>query len=324
MATCKAMTTTRAPQPAPATTSGAAPWLALGVVYVMWGSTYLAIRYTIESVPPALAAGLRFVVAGLLLAVLVLVLAKRRVCRMDRRQLGTALLAGMLLIAGGNGLVTIAEQHVSSGLAALLIASVPLYIVLLRRFVGDRPRVTTLVGVAVGLAGLAALLLAGPGVGGTVGNAWWGPWLVLLAALCWALGTFATTRMPVPQSPFVLATVEMLAGGAFLVVAGWLAGERLDVGAISATSWLAWGYLSIIVSLGAMSAYAYALATLPVSTVATYAYVNPVIAVVLGAVIAGERFTPVQLIGGAVVVLAVLVVVASERVRKLAHTVRPV
>ena len=105
------------------------------MVYVMWGSTYLAIRYTIESVPPLLAAGLRFVVAGLLLAMLLLVLAKRNVWRMNRRQLGTALLAGLLLIAGGNGLVTVAEQHVSSG--------------------------------------LAALLLAGPGVGGTVGNEWW-------------------------------------------------------------------------------------------------------------------------------------------------------
>jgi drug/metabolite transporter (DMT)-like permease len=298
--------------------------LALGVVYVMWGSTYLAIRYTIESVPPTLAAGLRFVVAGALLAVLLLVFAKRAVWRMNRREFGTSLLAGLLLIAGGNGLVTVAEQHITSGLAALLIASVPLYIVLLRRLFGDRPRVTTLVGVAVGLAGLTILLLAGPGQGGTVGNAWWGPWLVLFAALCWALGTFATTRMAVPQSPFVLATVEMLAGGGFLVLVGSVVGERLDPAAISGTSWLAWGYLSIIVSLGAMSAYAYALATLPVSTVATYAYVNPVIAVVLGAVIAGERFTPLQLIGGAVVVIAVVVVIASERVRRVTETVGPV
>jgi drug/metabolite transporter (DMT)-like permease len=147
---------------------------------------------------------------------------------------------------------------------------------------------------------------------------------VLLAALCWALGSFATTRLTVPQSPFVLATVEMVGGGLFLVVVGLLAGERLNPAAISGSSWLAWGYLSIIVSLGAMSAYAYALATLPVSTVATYAYVNPVIAVVLGTVIAGERFTPVQLRGGAVVVVAVVVVVASERVRKVSETVGPV
>jgi drug/metabolite transporter (DMT)-like permease len=116
----------------------------------------------------------------------------------------------------------------------------------------------------------------------------------------------------------------MLAGGGFLVLVGSVVGERLDPAAISGTSWLAWGYLSIIVSLGAMSAYAYALATLPVSTVATYAYVNPVIAVVLGAVIAGERFTPLQLIGGAVVVIAVVVVIASERVRRVTETVGPV
>src|SRR4051812_28560895 len=173
-----------------------------------------------------------------------------------------------------------AQQKVASGLAALLIAAVPLYIVVLRALTGDRPRPATLAGVAVGVAGLAILVLAGPsgGSGGVYGSAWWGPWLVLLAGLGWATGTFATTRLPVPANPFALAAVQMLVGGVILLVVGTALGERLDVTGVSATAWIAWAYMGIVVTLGAFSAYAFALAVLPVSTVATYAYVNPVIA----------------------------------------------
>jgi drug/metabolite transporter (DMT)-like permease len=119
----------------------------------------------------------------------------------------------------------------------------------------------------------------------------------------------------VPPNPFALAAVQQLVGGTALVVVGSAAGERLDLGAVAPVSWLAWGYMVLLVSLGAFSSYAYALSTLPVSTVATYAYVNPVIAVVLGVVVAGERFTPLQLAGGAVVLLAVVMVIAAERPR---------
>jgi drug/metabolite transporter (DMT)-like permease len=151
------------------------------------------------------------------------------------------------------------------------------------------------------------------GSGGVAGTRWWAPLLVLLAGLGWATGTFATTRLPVPSNPFALAAVQMLVGGAILVALGWARGERLDLGRVVPVSWWAWVYMAVLVSLGAFSAYAYALASLPVSTVATYAYVNPVIAVVLGVVVAGERFSPLQLVGGAVVLLAVVLVIAAER-----------
>jgi len=298
-------------------TVGLLPWIALGVVYVVWGSTYLAIRYMVESMPPLTSAGLRFAVAGVLLGAVLVAVRGWRVLRMTRAQLGTAVLLGFLLPAWGNGLVTVAEQQTASGLAALLIASVPLYIVLLRLLAGDRPRRSTLIGVVVGLAGLAVMLLTGgaDGSGGTVGAAWWGPWLVLLAALGWAAGSFAATRMPTPPNPFALTAVEMVAGGVIMVAAGVLTGERLELAAVTAPSWTAWTFLVTVGSIGAFSSYVYVLGRLPVSTVATYAYVNPVIAVLLGVLIAGERFGLAQLLGGALVVAAVVVVIASERRR---------
>ena len=184
-------------------------------------------------------------------------------------------------------MVVVAQQGVSSGLAALLIAAVPLWIVLLRALTGDRPRTATIAGVGVGVVGLAVLVLAGPASGGVQGTTWWGPWLVLLAGLGWATGTFATTRLPVPPNPFALAAVQMLTGGVVLLAVGTVLGERLDVTGVSTAAWVAWAYLSMVVTLGAFSAYAFALASLPVSTVATYAYVNPVIAVALGALRGG-------------------------------------
>jgi drug/metabolite transporter (DMT)-like permease len=293
-------------------------WFALGVVYVLWGSTYLANRFIIADLPPLFASGMRFLAGGSLLAILVLAIAGRRAFRMSWPQFGTTALAGLLLPAWGNGFVTIAQQKVASGLAALLIASVPMWIVVLRALTGDRPRRATICGVGLGVAGLGVLLLAAPsaGSGGVFGSAWWGPWLVLLAAVGWASGTFATTRMPAPANPFALAAAQMLVGGAILTIGSVLAGDRPDLGAVGPSAWWAWSYMAVVVSLVAFSAYAYALAALPVSTVATYAYVNPVIAVLLGVLVAGERFSPAQLAGGAVVLLAVVVVIAAERPRK--------
>jgi drug/metabolite transporter (DMT)-like permease len=291
------------------------PWIALGVVYVLWGSTYLANRYIIVSMPPLLASGSRFLSGGLLLGVLVLVVAGPRAFALTRAQLVTGALSGLLLPAWGNGLVILAQSQVASGLTALLIASVPLYIAVLRALTGDRPRRATVLGVLVGAVGLAVLVLVRPGggSGGVSGSAWWGPPLVLLAGLGWATGTFAATRLSVPANPFALATVQQLVGGAILLVVGSVAGERIDLAAVAPVSWWAWVYMTLLVSLAAFSSYAYALANLPVSTVATYAYVNPVIAVLLGVVVAGERFSALQLVGGGIVLLAVVMVIAAER-----------
>jgi drug/metabolite transporter (DMT)-like permease len=294
--------------------SGALPWVAIGIIYVVWGSTYLANRLILETVPPLLTGAFRSLVGGGVLALVVVLVAGRAAFRMTRAQFGTTALSGLLLPAWGNGLIVVGQQQVASGIAALLIAAVPLYVVVLRALGGDRPRTSTLVGVGVGVVGLAVLLLAGPGgSGGAAGHAWWGAWLVLLAGVGWAVGTFALTRLPVPPNAFALAAVQMLVGGAVLLVVSVGVGERVDVTAIAPVAWWGLVYMALAVSLVGFAAYAYAVATLPVSTVATYAYVNPVIAVLLGILVIGERFSVVQLIGGAVVVAAVVLVIVAER-----------
>jgi drug/metabolite transporter (DMT)-like permease len=292
------------------TRGGWLAWAALAVVYVVWGSTYLAIRFTVETMPPLLSAGARFVASGALMCLAVLVFAGRSGFRMTRRQFGTAALVGVLLPAWGNGLVVVAERHVASGLAALLIASVPLYVVVFRRVIGQRPPPVTLAGVAIGMVGLAVLLLGGP-IAGAHGTAWWGPWLVLLAAFGWACGTVAGSRLPVPPNPVTFSAVGMLVGGAVLSLGGVFRGERVELSEVSTASWLGWIYLVVLGAL-AFSAYVYALGRLPVSTVATYAYVNPVIAVLLGIMLADEVFGLAQLGGGLIVLCAVVLVVRAE------------
>lgn len=301
--------------PATGTRGGWLAWASLGVVYVVWGSTYLAIRFSVETMPPLLSAGMRFAVSGALLCLAVLLFAGPGGFRMTWRQLGTTALVGLLLPAWGNGLVVVAERHVASGLAALLVAAIPLYVVVLRRLIGQRPPPVTLTGVAIGVVGLAVLLLGGP-VAGTHGSAWWGPWLVLVAALGWACGTVAGSRLPVPPNPVTFSAVGMLIGGVALTVGGAVWGERVDLAAVSTASWLGWAYLVVLGSV-AFSAYVYALGRLPVSTVATYAYVNPVIAVLLGVALAGEVFGLAQLGGGLIVLCAVVLVVRAE------HRARP-
>ncbi|WP_282694059.1 EamA family transporter [Streptomyces sp. CC208A] len=300
-----------APAPAPARRLTGAVWAALGIVYVVWGSTYLGIRIVVETVPPFLASGSRFIVAGLLLAAIVAWRYGPAALKADRRQLGSAALVGLLLILGGNGLVNLAETTVPSGLAALLIAVVPVWVVLLRTAAGERPGLGAYGGVLLGLAGLAVLIL--PGLSGEIGIG--GVLLVVLAALLWSVGTVSSARLPLPANPFTASVYEMLAGGLGGIVVGLLRGERrgFDPAAVSGGSWLALGYLVVFGSLVAFTAYAWLLQSAPVSLVATYAYVNPVVAVLLGTLILGEALTWPILLGGAVVVAAVCLIVSTER-----------
>ena len=284
-------------------------WAALGAIYLIWGSTYLAIRLMVETVPPALGAGLRFVLAGC--AMLAFLAARRGVegIRVRPAQLGWAALVGTLLAAGGNGLVTVAEQDVPSGLAALLIASEPLVIVLLRGATGDRPGRATLGGVALGFVGVGILMLPGGRpddvpLGMTL--------LVLVAAVSWALGSFISPRVHLPRDPLVSTGWSLLIGGAVLVAGGLIAGEGLDVGAFSTKSILAFAYLVVVGSIVAFSCYSWLLANAPISQVSTYAYVNPVIAVVLGAVFLSEDVAAATVAGMALVIASVVVIVRRE------------
>ena len=291
-------------------------WTALGLVYVVWGSTYLAIRYVVETLPPFLSAAGRFGVAGLLLAVYLAARRGRSGFRATQRELLNAAVVGLLLLAGGNGLVTVAEERgLPSGLAALLVAVIPLWVVVLRASAGDRPAVRTVVGVAIGFVGVAVLLLPGARPAGV---ALLPAAMVVLGSFLWSLGSFGATRVPLPRDPLMTTVVQMAGGASGLLIAGVVTGEKLRLGEVSAVSWIAWVYLVLFGSIVAFTAYSWLLGVAPVSQVSTYAYVNPVVAVLLGAVVAGEEVGGATLVGGAVIVLAVAVVVSEEGRRRRA------
>ncbi|MFI8292518.1 EamA family transporter [Streptomyces sp. NPDC085614] len=295
---------------APRRISGAV-WAALGIVYVVWGSTYLGIRIVVETMPPFLSAGTRFVTAGLVLAGLLAWRKGPQVLKVTPRELASAVVVGLLLILGGNGLVVLAETSVPSGLAALLIAVVPAWVVVLRACSGERPTAGAVAGVLLGLAGLAVLTL--PGLSGDVRIS--GVVLVIVATLMWSVGSFSSSRIPMPGNPFTASAYEMIAGGLGGLALGLLRGEQhgLDLSAVSGRSWVALGYLIVFGSLIAFTAYAWLLQAAPLPLVATYAYVNPVVAVLLGALVLNEALTWPIALGGAIVVGGVCLIVSTER-----------
>jgi drug/metabolite transporter (DMT)-like permease len=292
---------------------GGGVWLALGIVYVAWGSTYLGIRVMDRTIPPLLGAGVRFVAAGVLMYVALTVWGGRAP-RVAARELASLIVVSVLLLAGGNGGVTYAERHVPSGLAALLVASMPLWILVIRTLAGDRPRRATLGGLAIGFVGVGLLVLRG---GQQQGVSVPHMLIVVAAALSWALGSWLSGRLPMPTDVAAGTAIEMLIGGAVLVAISPIAGEHWSAltAHASADSLLALAYLALFGSILAFTAYVWLLQHAPISKISTYAYVNPVVAVSLGALILGERITASTLIGGAIIVLAVSVVIRSETQR---------
>jgi drug/metabolite transporter (DMT)-like permease len=296
-------------------------WLALGIVYVVWGSTYLAIAIAVETLPPLLYAGLRFALAGVLLAGW---LALRGVdLRVSRRELAGAAAVGILLLALANGLVVLAERTVPSGVAALIVASIPLWIVIYRMLARERVGRDLLAGVLLGLGGVAILVVPG-GLNGTIDPV--GALLLFGATLSWAFGTFLSPRLETPRNVLVSTAYQMLAGGAVLLVVGLGRGElaTVDPASFSVRSMLAFAYLVVFGSLVAFSAFTWLLQNASVSLVSTYAFVNPVVAVVLGALILAEPITPSILIGAAVIVVAVAFIVFRQNAARRADRVSPV
>ena len=287
-------------------------WVALGTVYLVWGSTYLGIRVMVRYLPPLVAMGTRFAIAGLLMAAGVRLLTGRGALRVSARQLGSAALVGVLLLTVGNGAVAVAEQTLPSGLAALLVAAMPLWLVALRAIFGDRPLRLTVLGTLVGFVGIA--VLARPGSAGPGVHAW-GALVVLVGTISWATGTFLSPRLAMPDSPFVATTYEMLAAGAVMLLAALGSGELhgLHLAQVPAQGWWALAYLVVFGSLVAFTAFVWLTRSAPLSLVSTYAYVNPVVAVLLGMLILSEPLTAAVVAGGSLAVLGVAIVVRSER-----------
>jgi drug/metabolite transporter (DMT)-like permease len=292
---------------------------AFAAVYLIWGSTYLAIRFAIETLPPFFMAGARFIVAGSLLYTWAWWRGAPRPTRLHWRE---AAIVGGLMLLGGNGSVTWAEQRIPSGLAALLVATVPLWMVLLEgvRPGGARPSARVAAGLGLGLTGVA--LLIGPG-NLTDGERGWaggqsvdlsGAVAVLFAALAWAAGSLYSRRAHLPAAPLQGVAMEMLAGGAWLLLASGVTGEgsRLDLGGASPRSLLALGYLIAFGSIVAFTAYLWLLRVSTPARASTYAFVNPVVAVFLGWALADEPFTAQTLLAAGVIVAAVVIITTGR------------
>jgi drug/metabolite transporter (DMT)-like permease len=295
--------------------------VALGIVYVVWGSTYLAIRVVVDDLPATSSASWRYFVASLLLAAILCMRGGLGRLRATPRELAGCAVLGLLLPALGNGLVSVGESHgAPSGIAALLVAAVPLWVIVYRAITGDLPGSRTTSGVVLGFGGLV-LLIASSGFGGDVEV---GPCLVIMAAtVFWSFGSWSTPRLTLPRDAFVVTAYEMLFGSFWLLFISVIRGEHLLPTAAPAEAWWAWAYLVTFGSVVAFTAYVWVLSNAPISLVATYAYVNPVVAVFLGWLILSEPITIPILVGGGIVIAAVAIVVAAERPARQKVAVSP-
>lgn len=292
-------------------------WSSLWTVYIIWGSTYIAIAYVIETMPPLLAMGIRFLTAGILLTLLIV--SRNGVSEMlvPTPQIRTSVVMGAVVLGFGLGNVAVAEVHVPSGVVALIIAALPLWISIFKTISGQSPSKRAWLGVLIGFIGVAVLLK--PGSIQAVSNessatVVFFMFMVLIGNIGWALGTYLAPRFPLPKNSLVFTAYEMLAGGITLTIAGFIKGESFgDFFQASPSSWFWFWYLVFFGSMLAYSAYLWLVANAPVALTATYAYVNPVIAVSLGAIFRDERITRNYAIGGLIVIIGVITVVISER-----------
>jgi drug/metabolite transporter (DMT)-like permease len=283
-------------------------WTALSTVYIVWGSTYLGIELAGETIPGTFGAGVRFTLVGVIVCGFVLWRRGRGALRIRRAELASAALIGLLL-PGANSVLFITEQHVPTGLTSLIIASVPLWILLLRLGVGERPDKLATVGLLVGFAGIVVLVEPG-GASGPLGYLL----LTVLAAFAWALGSFISPRIAVPKDALVATGYETLTGGLVLLAIGLAttSPSDLDPSAWSERSLLGLVYLILVGSVVGYTAYAWLLGNAPLGLVQTYAYVNPVVAIALGVVVLDEGVTLRVVLGALLILVAVAIVVRRE------------
>jgi drug/metabolite transporter (DMT)-like permease len=282
--------------------------VALWTVYLVWGSTYLAIKLSVETLPAFLSAGARFLLAGGLLALILLL--RGRSIRVTRRELTSSALLGLSLLALGVGMVTLAETRIDSSVAAMIAGTVPLQVILLRTLAREHVALATRLSVLGGLAGLALIVIpGGDGASSALGLA-----MALSASISWSLGSFFAHRLPLPKDGFVATTWEMLSAGVFLLVLGVATGEpfSMDAAGFTFQSIAAWLYLAIFGSLVGFTAYAWLLRNAPISKVVTHQYVNPLVAILLGALVLDEQLTLAIAAGATLIVGSVFVAVRSE------------
>ncbi len=286
-------------------------WLAFFAIYVIWGSTYLAIREAVETIPPLLTAGVRHLVAGTVLYAMSVWVRGGRV-RVTAAEWRGSLIVGLLFFLIGHGTLHWAEQTVPSGLAALFVATEPVWIALLMPTRGgSRMNLRTTGGLLAGLAGVGLLVPAESLTAAS--QQFWGSGAILVGAMSWALGVRYAATAPLPRDPFVRAATTLLCGAASLLAASLVTGEmtHVDVRAISGRSLLGLGYLIVFGSVVAFAAYTWLLDRRSATLVATHTFVNPVVAVLLGWLVAGENLTP-RIVGAMTLILSAVVLLRSD------------
>jgi drug/metabolite transporter (DMT)-like permease len=294
--------------------------IGLGIMYVAWGTTYIGIAFTIETMPPLLSMSFRFVAASLALFIFIGIRNGWASLRLSRNEFASAIFLGVLMLGMGLGTMALAEKVVPIGVASLIGASMPIWTALFRTLDKDRPSLFSLLGIAGGLVGIAIIILPGqtiarPDSGGQSVTLWM--LIILFGNLCWSLGSFIAPRMETPSNPLVLSTYEMAGAAGALFIAGMIHQETIsDFMDASVRSWGGWIYLVTVGSLIGYTVYTWLLENAPITLVSTYSYVNPVVAVALGIVIFSEALTTNILVGGFIVVVSVAIVVAVESAKK--------
>jgi drug/metabolite transporter (DMT)-like permease len=282
--------------------------VSLGIIYFVWASTYVGTAFVVEEVDPYTGSGFRFMTAGMLIILFVIITKGPRALKINKKQVINAMFIGFILIGLASPLLGVSAQHISSGLIALLVAMTPIFIAILRFIFGDIPSLKTIIGIVVGFGGVIIVLVI-PTVENNLFII-----ICLISNVIWAIGSFWSQRIELPESPLTTAAIQTFFGGMCAILIGILRGEDTSTffNASESETWIAFLYISVMGAI-AYSAYAFLLVNTPISLVATHAFVNPIIALFLGNLLRNEKISTSIIVSGTVVVCGIALVVLGEK-----------
>ena len=286
--------------------------VSLGIIYFVWASTYVGTAFVVEEIDPYTGTGFRFMTAGILISLFVIITKGPRALKINKKQVINAIFIGFILIGLASPLLGVSAQHISSGLIALLVAMTPIFIAILRFIFGDIPSLKTIIGIVVGFGGVIIVLVI-PTVENNLFII-----ICLISNVIWAIGSFWSQRIELPESPLTTAAIQTFFGGMCAVLIGILRGEDTSTffNASESETWIAFLYISVMGAI-AYSAYAFLLVNTPISLVATHAFVNPIIALFLGNLLRNEKISTSIIVSGIVVVCGIALVVMGEKKKEL-------
>ena len=286
--------------------------VSLGIIYFVWASTYVGTAFVVEEIDPYTGSGFRFMTAGILIILFVIITKGPRALKINKKQVINAMFIGFILIGLASPLLGVSAQHISSGLIALLVAMTPIFIAILRFIFGDIPSLKTIIGIVVGFGGVIIVLVI-PTVENNLFII-----ICLISNVIWAIGSFWSQRIELPESPLTTAAIQTFFGGMCAILIGILRGEDTSTffNASESETWIAFLYISVMGAI-AYSAYAFLLVNTPISLVATHAFVNPIIALFLGNLLRNEKISTSIIISGIVVVFGIALVIWGEKKKEL-------